>query len=482
MAIATPATEGASGIRSRTIADLLPAACRAFATREALRFKDGSGTWQSQSYAELETVVRRLSLGLVDLGIEAGDRVAILANTRVEWTWFDFAALTAGATVVPIYQTNSPEECQYVLENSDAKAVIVEDDEQLEKIRAVRDRCPELEHVILMTGTAADATSFEEIAARGDDRPAAEWEERYGSIGPDDICTFIYTSGTTGPPKGCVITHRNAAAVCSIVRELDLLSEEGDEAYLYLPLAHVFAMITQLGAIEVGAAISFFGGDTRRIIEELGEARPTYLPSVPRIFEKLYTMATVQLEMRANIKLLHVPYRGLAPAINDIIAGHVDLMFDTPTTSLPLHRDGKIRIVALNHSQRVDDSCRDRRAFVNNGRALRAETGIHGRAVVEEGDLVRNVDRTRGDGVAVAVGRRDRHRNGIVTQAERIVRVRVDRVIERQILLERNHAGRRIDRNRERGLAVEATAIDHADDDAADQLELDRRAVRQGYA
>ena len=101
--------------------------------------------------------MRKLSLGLIDLGIEKGDKVAILSNTGREWTYFDFAALAAGATVVPIYQTNSPEECQYVLENSDALVVIVEDDEQLEKIRQVLDRCPKLEHVIRMTGTSRDA-------------------------------------------------------------------------------------------------------------------------------------------------------------------------------------------------------------------------------------------------------------------------------------------------------------------------------------
>ena len=98
------------------------------------------------------TTVQALSLGLIDLGVAPGDKVSILGNTRPEWTYADFAALSVGATVVPIYQTNSPEECQYVLENSDAKVVVVEDDEQLEKIRAVRDRLPLLEHVVRMTG------------------------------------------------------------------------------------------------------------------------------------------------------------------------------------------------------------------------------------------------------------------------------------------------------------------------------------------
>ena len=109
--------------------------------------------WTSRTFAEVGETVERLSLGLMALGIEKGDKVSILSNTRPEWTYYDFAALSAGATVVPIYQTNSPEECQYVLENSDAKVVIVEDEAQLEKIRQVRDACPKLEHVILISGS-----------------------------------------------------------------------------------------------------------------------------------------------------------------------------------------------------------------------------------------------------------------------------------------------------------------------------------------
>src|SRR5689334_12579428 len=144
----------AEGVGSRTTADLLPLAARKHGSRRAILYKDDSGQWVSKSFAEVGDIVRSLSLGLIDLGIAPGDKVAILANTRPEWTYHDFAALSAGAVVVPIYQTNSPDECQYVLENSDAKAVIVEDDEQLAKVREVRDRCPKLEHVILMVGSA----------------------------------------------------------------------------------------------------------------------------------------------------------------------------------------------------------------------------------------------------------------------------------------------------------------------------------------
>src|SRR5205823_6127670 len=147
--------------------------------------------------AEVGEIVERLALGLIALGIEKGDKVSILGNTRPEWTYYDFAALSAGAIVVPIYQTNSPEECQYVLENSDAKAVIVEDSDQLAKILEVRDACPTLELVIRMTGSSDDAISTEALIGRGADRDSSEWEERWRSVTPDDICTFIYTSGTT---------------------------------------------------------------------------------------------------------------------------------------------------------------------------------------------------------------------------------------------------------------------------------------------
>ena len=160
----------AAGVESKTIADLLPTAVGAFGSAPAIMFKDASGTWVQRGFDMVGETVRDLSLGLMELGVEKGDKVALLANTRPEWTYFDFAALTAGATVVPIYQTNSPEECQYVLENSDSKVVVVEDAEQLEKVRQVRERCPKLEHVVLMTGTAPDAIAMDELAQRGSGR------------------------------------------------------------------------------------------------------------------------------------------------------------------------------------------------------------------------------------------------------------------------------------------------------------------------
>jgi long-chain acyl-CoA synthetase len=283
------------------MADLLPLAARKHGPRRAILHKDDSGQWVSKTYTELGEIVRDLSLGLIDLGIEKGDKVAILANTRPEWSYFDFAALSAGAVAVPIYQTNSPEECQYVLENSDARAVIVEDEEQLEKIRQVKDRAPKLEFMIRMTGTSDDAVSMEDLAARGRERSESAWDERWRSVTPDDICTFIYTSGTTGPPKGCVISHGNYRAMLDMIHEVSVLG--GDElTYLYLPLAHSFALLIQFGTFDLGASLAYWERDPLKIIPNLSEVKPTYFPSVPRIFEKLYTAATGSVEKEGGLK------------------------------------------------------------------------------------------------------------------------------------------------------------------------------------
>ena len=271
-----------------------------YGSAPAVRFKQGE-EWVTRSFAEVGETVRALSLGLIDLGVDKGDKVSILANTRPEWTYFDFAALSAGATVVPIYQTNSPEECQYVLENSDAKVVVVEDEEQLDKVREVRDQLPLLEHVIRMTGTSDDAISFEDLAARGAGRDASEWEARWQSVTPEDICTFIYTSGTTGPPKGCVISHGNYRSMLDMVNETSVI-EEGDLTYLYLPLAHSFALLIQFGSFDLGTTIAYWERDPLKIMPNLAELKPTYFPSVPRIFEKIYTTATSAMDKEGGLK------------------------------------------------------------------------------------------------------------------------------------------------------------------------------------
>jgi long-chain acyl-CoA synthetase len=288
------------GTKSKTLADLLPLAAQTYGDMPAVRYKEGD-RWVDRSFVEVLEIVRPLALGLAELGVQKGDRVSILGNTRPEWTYFDFAALSIGATVVPIYQTNSPEECRYVLENSDAKVVVVEDDEQMEKIRKVRDGLPQLEQVVRMTGSSDDAISIEDLTAKGDDGDDSRWRSLYSAVTPADICTFIYTSGTTGPPKGCIISHGNYRSMLDMVNETSVIEGE-DVSYLYLPLAHSFALLIQLGSFDLGATLAYWERDPLKIMPNLAELKPTYFPSVPRIFEKIYTAANSGMEKEGGLK------------------------------------------------------------------------------------------------------------------------------------------------------------------------------------
>jgi long-chain acyl-CoA synthetase len=293
------ATATASITGLQTIADLIPRSTREHAEGTAVRFKR-DGAWHDVTYAQLAEIVQEIGLGLIELGIQPGERVSILANTRPEWSYFDFAALTAGAVVAPIYQTNSPEECRYVLADSDAKVVVVEDEEQMEKIRAVSGDCPQLEQVIRMTGSSDDAISMQDLAARGSELDEADWEQRWRSVTPDDVCTFIYTSGTTGPPKGCVISHGNYRAMLNMINAVHVIEDE-ELTYLFLPLAHSFAVLVQFGSFDLGATLAYWERDPMKIAANLVEVRPTYFPSVPRIFEKIYTAATARTEAAGGL-------------------------------------------------------------------------------------------------------------------------------------------------------------------------------------
>jgi long-chain acyl-CoA synthetase len=277
---------------SRTIADLLPRAAVQYAGEPALRVKR-DGAWQTVSFSEVGEIVSEIARGLIDLGIMPGERVCILATTRPEWTYSDFAVTSIGAVKVPIYPTNSPEECEWVAGNSEAVAVICENREQLDKIREVRGRLPHLRHLVVIESTdgADDAVTLEELRRRGGSHSLAEMAERYEAVKPEDPYTFIYTSGTTGPPKGCVLSHGNYRDVLNMCHQADT-TRGRESTYLFLPMAHAFALLIQLLSFDGGGTIAYWGGDAQQIIPELQEVKPSYFPSVPRIFEKIYAMAT----------------------------------------------------------------------------------------------------------------------------------------------------------------------------------------------
>jgi long-chain acyl-CoA synthetase len=303
MEAVTAGTTGAQGTGSKTIADLLPLAVKRFGDKPAQRYKSDD-EWVDSSYNELGEAVKEVGLGLIDLGIQPGDKVSILAHTRPEWTHACFGILTAGATLVTIYQTNSPEECQYVLEHSDSRAIFVEDGDQLAKVRAIEDRCPKLEHVVVMDPDDADpgdALTLDQLRERGRGRDESEWEARYQAVTPDDICLYIYTSGTTGPPKGCLLSHANYRAITDAVVEQTPLVE-GDSSYLFLPLAHAFAILIQFATFDLGATLAYWSRDPKMIIADITQVNPTFFPSVPRMFEKIYTLATSQIEDKEGLR------------------------------------------------------------------------------------------------------------------------------------------------------------------------------------
>jgi long-chain acyl-CoA synthetase len=296
------ATERSVG--SRTLADMLPGAARQH-EGTALKFKR-DGEWTEVSYAELGDNVRRSACGLIGLGVEAGDRVAILGETASEWTLADLASLCVGAVVVPVYHTSSPEECRHVLEDSGASVLFCEDSEQLEKIEEIADDLPALEHVVVFSGeTTERAMSLNELAARGDDVDDEAFEARVGEVEPDDLMTLIYTSGTTGPPKGCMLTHGNYRENLTML-ERAVGDDLGDDPvfFAFLPLAHTFTRMLQMFALDVGATLAYWDGDKDNLIDNLREVRPTHFPAVPRIFEKIHAQALAKADGGVKEKLL----------------------------------------------------------------------------------------------------------------------------------------------------------------------------------
>ena len=293
---------GAVQASNRTIARAAANAADRFGDRLAVRFKRGEG-WADHTFAEVSEIVDEIALGLLHLGLEPGDRVGLLANTRAEWTYSSLAISRAGGVVVPIYPTNSPDECEWVIGNSDSKIVIAEDAGQAAKIEEVRERLSDLEHVVLIDpdGRAASDHTIDQLREHGRGGDRSELERRCEQVSPSDPYTIIYTSGTTGRPKGVVLSHGKCASVGVMVEEIGFIND-GELSYLYLPLAHAFALTVQLASFDVGTGIVYFGGDPQQIVPELMEVKPTYMPSVPRIFEKIYALA---LGMAEDEQKLH---------------------------------------------------------------------------------------------------------------------------------------------------------------------------------
>ena len=256
----------------------------------AVRHKKG-GTWQDVTWSEVARRARDVADGLAAMGIQRGDRIAILGDPNLEWILADLGVLGAGAIAATIYQSNKPHECQYILADSESRWVFCDTEVQVAKVREVRAQLPRLEGIIRATGAALDG--FERTLADVEQAGAA-WRaanpdahaRRVAAIGADDPATFIYTSGTTGNPKGVVLTHGNWTYEAEAVEALKVVLPE-DTILMFLPMAHSFAKVIEAVWFRTGATAAFVES-LEKIIDNAGEVRPTVLPAVPRIFEKAY--------------------------------------------------------------------------------------------------------------------------------------------------------------------------------------------------
>ena len=250
-----------------------------------LRRKTGDGTWSDVTAAQFAAEVQALARGFIAAGVQAGDRIALMSHTRYEWTLIDYALWTAGAIVVPIYETSSAEQAEWILGNSEARAVIAEIDKFASMITGARDRLPALEHLWLLD------TDLPALIESGSEVPDEAVKAR--ARGAADIATVIYTSGTTGRPKGCELTHENllAAVRNAFMGPLASIHADGTAStLLFLPLAHVFARVIEVGTLEAGIVLGHCP-DMNDLLPDLGSFQPTFVLAVPRVFEKVYNGA-----------------------------------------------------------------------------------------------------------------------------------------------------------------------------------------------
>jgi len=269
-----------------TLTDIVFGRAEATPAAVVMRRRESGNTWADVTAVQFRDEVRALANGILAAGIQAGDRVGLMSRTSYAWTLIDYAIWAIGAVTVPVYETSSAEQVEWILSNAGCRGVFAETDAHAATITSVKGNVPDLQNVWLMDTIGV-------VTAAGADLPADALDARMASRGADDLATIIYTSGTTGRPKGCELTHRNllSGARNAVQGALHELFEiEGSSTLLFLPLAHSFARIIQVACVEGGAVLEHWE-DSSTLARALPETRPVFLLAVPRVFEKVFNSA-----------------------------------------------------------------------------------------------------------------------------------------------------------------------------------------------
>ncbi|MGA5065964.1 AMP-dependent synthetase/ligase [Streptomyces exfoliatus] len=257
------------------------------------------GVWTDVTATEFLAEVRGAAKGLIAAGVEPGDRVALLSRTRYEWVLLDFAIWSAGGVTVPVYETSSPEQIQWILGDSGATLVLVESAAHQESVESVKANLPQLKAVWQIEDDAVAR-----LTATGADVSDELLDERMSAANADDPATIVYTSGTTGRPKGCVLTHRAFFAECgNVVERLKPLFRTGEcSVLLFLPAAHVFGRLVEVASVMAPIRLGCVP-DIKNLTDELASFRPTLILGVPRVFEKVYNSARAKAQADGKGKI-----------------------------------------------------------------------------------------------------------------------------------------------------------------------------------
>ncbi|GAA2315768.1 AMP-dependent synthetase/ligase [Streptomyces violaceusniger] len=255
--------------------------------------------WEDVTATAFLAEVRAAAKGLIAAGVEPGDRVGLMSRTRYEWTLLDFAIWSAGGVTVPVYETSSPEQVQWILSDSGAVAALVETGVHEAAVEAVRDTLPALKHVWRIEGDAIGT-----LRKLGEDVPEEKVDERSSIANADSPATIVYTSGTTGRPKGCVLSHRSFFAECgnAVARLKPIFNTGESSVLLFLPEAHVFGRLVEIAAVLAPIKLGHVP-DVKSLTDELAAFRPTLVLGVPRVFEKVYNSARAKAQSEGKGKI-----------------------------------------------------------------------------------------------------------------------------------------------------------------------------------